>query len=122
MLLKQIKKELNKYSSPERKKANESFFKTGKGEYGEGDIFIGVRVPDLRKIAEQFSASISDQIQKNDFSVLEKLISSKIHEERFLALIFLVNFFPTYPVSNKPVSNNPVRRTQIGSKISAFVF
>ena len=61
------------------------------------NIFIEVKVSALRKIAKKFSAQISDQIQKNDFSVLEKLISSKIHEERLLALIFS---FPAYPVSN----------------------
>ena len=76
------KKELKKYSSKERKKKNEYFFKTGKGEYGEGDIFIGVRVPDLRKIAKQFS--------QLSFQELQKLISSKIHEERLLAILILV--------------------------------
>ncbi len=80
-----MKKELKKYSSEKRKKSNEWFFKTGKGEYGEGDVFIGVRVPDLRKIAKQFSAI--------DLKTLEKFLQSKIHEERLLAVIILVNKF-----------------------------
>ncbi len=63
-MLQKIKKELKKYSSSERKKANERFFKIGKGEYGEGDVFVGVSVPDLRKIAKQFSAEVFPQIQK----------------------------------------------------------
>jgi 3-methyladenine DNA glycosylase AlkD len=81
MLIK-IKKELRKYASVERKKTNEWFFKTGKGEYGEGDIFIGVRVPDIRKVAKRFCDT--------ELNVLEKLLYSKIHEERLLALLILV--------------------------------
>lgn len=83
MIYLSIKKELKKYSSPERKKSNEWFFKTGKGEYGEGDKFVGVRVPDLRKIAKQFS--------ELSFEELEKLISSKVHEERLVAILILVH-------------------------------
>ncbi len=81
-MLNKIKKELKKYTSVERKKTNEWFFKTGKGEYGEGDIFIGVRVPDVRKVARQFFDT--------ELNVLEKLLYSKIHEERLLALLILV--------------------------------
>jgi 3-methyladenine DNA glycosylase AlkD len=81
-MLSKIKKELRKYASVERKKTNEWFFKTGKGEYGEGDVFIGVRVPNLRKIAKQFS--------EVDLEILQKLLYSEIHEERLLALLILV--------------------------------
>ncbi len=56
-------------------------------------------MPDLRKIGNQFSAEVFSQIKKNDFSVLEKLVSSKIREERLLSLIFLVNLFARYRVS-----------------------
>jgi len=58
------------------------FFKTGKGEYGEGDIFAGIKVPVSRKIANQF-------IDLN-FVDLQKVIQSKIHEERFITLLILV--------------------------------
>ena len=79
---KEIKKELQKYASLERKKTNEWFFKTGKGQYGEGDIFIGVRAPDVRKVAKQFiETGLPD---------LEKVLQSEIHEERLLALLILV--------------------------------
>ncbi len=79
---KEIKKELQKYASLERKKTNEWFFKTGKGQYGEGDIFIGVRAPDVRKVAKQFiETGLPD---------LEKILQSEIHEERLLALLILV--------------------------------
>ncbi len=82
MGINKIKQELKKYASAKRKKTNEWFFKTGKGEYGEGDIFIGVRVPDVRKVAKQFIDV--------DLDVLKKLLYSKIHEERLLALLILV--------------------------------
>jgi len=59
--------------------------KTGKGEYGEGDVFVGVRVPDLRKIAKQFSSI--------EFSEIKKLFQSKIHEERMLAILILTQNF-----------------------------
>lgn len=57
------------------------FFKTGRGEYGEGDIFLGVRVPVIRKIARKYrGVSLSD---------CQVLVQSKYHEERLLGLIIL---------------------------------
>jgi len=59
------------------------FFKTDKGEYGHGDLFLGVRAPQIRSIAkEHIDISITD---------MKTLICSKYHEERFLGLIILVN-------------------------------
>lgn len=80
--VKEIKKQLKKYSSVERKKTNEWFFKTGKGEYGEGDRFIGVSVPDTRKVARAFLGI--------NLSELKKVLDSEIHEERLFALLILV--------------------------------
>lgn len=61
------------------------FFKTEKGAYAENDIFIGVTIPNLRQTAKVFSTTSLDDIQK--------LITSPINEERFLALIMLVTQF-----------------------------
>ena len=59
------------------------FFKTDKGEYGHGDLFLGVRAPKIRLIAKKhIDISITD---------MQTLIRSKYHEERFLGLIILVN-------------------------------
>jgi 3-methyladenine DNA glycosylase AlkD len=58
------------------------FFKTGPGQYGEGDVFLGIRVPVVRKIAKTFTAlPLSD---------VERLLHSAIHEERLAALVILV--------------------------------
>ena len=85
MSLALLKKTLQSYASPKRKKSNEWFFKTGKGEYGYGDKFIGVSDPDNRKAAQQF--------HNLPFSGVAKLLQSKIHEERSTALRILVYKF-----------------------------
>jgi len=77
-----LKKELQKYASVKRKKTNEWFFKTGKGEYGEGDIFLGVCVPDVRKVAKNNTDINLVSLQKN--------ISSEFHEVRLCAILILV--------------------------------
>ena len=59
------------------------FFKTGKGDYGEGDVFIGLKVPVQRKLAKEFK----------DLSLAEikELLSSQVHEERLISLIILID-------------------------------
>jgi len=75
----EIKHFLRRYASPQKAKVLQSFFKTGRGQYGEGDIFIGVMVPNIRKTARQFSDL--------ETAGILKLLHSKIHEERLLALL-----------------------------------
>ena len=77
-----VKLQLKKVSSVRRKKINERFFKTEKGGYSYEDVFIGVRLPKLRLIAKK-------NIEIDNKS-LEKLIQSKIHEERLCGLLILV--------------------------------
>ncbi|MGQ4616694.1 DNA alkylation repair protein [Nocardia sp. R7R-8] len=57
------------------------FFKTGPGEYGEGDVFLGVRVPACRQVAKRFAALPLDEI--------DQLLDSDVHEDRFAALVIL---------------------------------
>jgi 3-methyladenine DNA glycosylase AlkD len=80
-----VKKALAALAVPKRQSDLERFFKTGPGEYGEGDIFIGVTVPQSRSVAKQFL--------QMPISELQKLAKSKIHQERFVAEIILQNYF-----------------------------
>lgn len=80
-----IKTELKQLSDPSHAKKLQGFFKTGKGEYGEGDIFIGVRVPDQRRTAKKYW-----NIPLTDVLVLLK---SEIHEYRLTALFILIQQF-----------------------------
>ncbi|MFA5318093.1 MAG: DNA alkylation repair protein [Patescibacteria group bacterium] len=80
-----VKKELKKYVDLEKAKILQRFFKTGKGEYGAGDVFIGVTVPNIRKVAKKF--------QTMQLKEVELLLHSKIHEERLCAALILVEKF-----------------------------
>jgi len=84
MISKEVVNALKLVATEERRKVNEWFFKTGKGEYGYGDIFLGVTAPEIRRIAKKFSQKISLQ-------ELTELIRNPIHEIRLCALIILVN-------------------------------
>lgn len=76
---------LKALATPDRAKNAAWFFKTGPGQYAEGDQFVGVTVPDTRKLAKQF---------KNlPFSELNLLLSSPLHEERLGALLILIEQF-----------------------------
>jgi 3-methyladenine DNA glycosylase AlkD len=69
----------------ERAQAVQRFFKTAPGEYGERDVFVGLRVPEIRKLAKEYHAlSFSETIQ---------LLQSSIHESRLLALFILVRAY-----------------------------
>ncbi len=78
-----IKKELQKHARPDKAKILQRFFKTGKGQYGEGDKFIGVTMPEQRAIAKKFTQLSLTEIQA--------LLNSKVHEHRMTGLIVLVN-------------------------------
>jgi 3-methyladenine DNA glycosylase AlkD len=83
MTVKQIIKELEKYGSPQRAKHSLRFFKTGKGQYGHGDLFYGASVPEMRIIAKKyFYISLGD---------VQKLLKNKYHECRLVALLILVD-------------------------------
>src|SRR5690606_25895446 len=80
-----IRKRIKEESNPEQAKILQRFFKTGKGEYGEGDIFAGIKVPVQRKIArENRNATIKE---------LYDLLHSPVHEERLIALFILIDKF-----------------------------
>ena len=82
-MLTQIKRDLAQLKNPDRAKNLTWFFKTGKGQYGEGDIFLGIPVPEQRKVAKKHTV-----LSLND---LQELLKSKIHEHRFTALLILIS-------------------------------
>lgn len=80
-----IRKRLRKLGSKRQAAISQRFFKTGPGEYGEGDIFMGIRVPELRKLAKEYRDLPIEEV--------EDLLQSHIHEERLLALFIIVGVF-----------------------------
>lgn len=81
----ELKKDLRDLAEPGRAINSQWFFKTGPGEYGEGDKFLGVTVPNTRLVAKKYK-----ELPVKD---LKQLLDSKWHEERLLALIIMVNQF-----------------------------
>lgn len=77
-----VKQELRKYTHDDIDKFKH-FHKTGKGGYAENDIFLGIKVPDIREVAKQVYSDI-------ELNEVQDLLSSRYHEERLCALIILV--------------------------------
>ena len=78
----QVERILKSLGTPERAKSSAWFFKTGVGQYGHGDVFAGVTVPEQRKVARQF--------RDLPLAEIDKLLANKIHECRLTALLVLV--------------------------------
>lgn len=84
-MLIELKKELEKEADPKKAKSYAMFFKTGKGEYGEGDKFLGITVPIQRKTARKYKdLPLKDAV---------KLLTSSFHEYRLTALFILIYHF-----------------------------
>jgi len=81
--LTEVRKKLRNLASADIAKTMQWFFKTGKGEYGEGDLFVGLKVPTQRKLAREF--------KDLSLSNLKELLRSKIHEERLISLFILID-------------------------------
>lgn len=77
-----IRRQLKELADADVAEHSQRFFKTGPGQYGEGDEFLGIRVPVLRKLAKQF--------RNLPVAKVEALLRSLMHEERLLALLILV--------------------------------
>lgn len=81
-MLNDLKAELSNHANADKARILSGFFKTGKGQYGEGDIFIGITVPVLRKIAKQYFRISASHI--------DKLLHSPYHEHRLCGLLIMV--------------------------------
>ncbi|MBT3297970.1 DNA alkylation repair protein [archaeon] len=99
-MLNQIKQDLNNLADKELSKNYSRFFKTGKGEYGEGDIFLGMRVPKLREVAKRY--------YEMNLTDLVKLLQTNIHEYRLGALIILVNKYKKAKKNNNDLEQRKI--------------
>ena len=92
-MMKIIHEEFKKMSNQEHAALLQKYFKTGKGEYGEGDIFLGLHVPTVRKIAKKYRIL--------SLSEASEFLKSPFHEERLFALFVLVELFKRANEENK---------------------
>jgi 3-methyladenine DNA glycosylase AlkD len=109
MSLTEIKKEIKKNANPQKAELLQRFFKTGPGQYGEGDIFLGIMVPVQRSIVKKYK-----DLPLKD---VKELLYSNLHEERLIALLILVeqynkgdeqkkeNIFTFYHLHRKRINN-----------------
>ena len=81
-MIKKLEEDFIRLKNPAKAKILSGFFKTGKGQYGEGDIFLGITVPLQRKLAHKYPDL--------KMSSLQKLLNSKTHEYRLTALLILI--------------------------------
>lgn len=104
-----VMRDLNAVAKKEKKAILQRFFKTGDGDYGEGDVFIGVMVPDQRKIAKKYRALELEEVLK--------LLHADIHGYRLTALFIIIDqyergdaelkkrIFDSYLASTKHINN-----------------
>jgi 3-methyladenine DNA glycosylase AlkD len=85
MTYKEITDHLHSLADTERAISSQRYFKTGEGEYGYGDVFIGIRMPVLREAVKKF--------RDTPIGVAEKLLRSEYHEIRMFSLLILVYRF-----------------------------
>lgn len=90
-----IRSKLQKHASKQKAEILQRFFKTGKGEYGDGDLFLGINVPQLRKLAKEYSNITTGDVLQ--------LLKTRLHEERLLALLMLVHL---YSRGDEPAKKN----------------
>ncbi len=94
MNIKVFKKELRVYATEDRAKSNAWFFKTGKGQYGEGDIFFGITVPNVRKVVKNYMLACQGKtLTEGLLKDAVELLNSKYHEERLAGCILMVELF-----------------------------
>jgi 3-methyladenine DNA glycosylase AlkD len=104
-MITELKRDLKKLENFKKSKILAKFFKTGKGEYGEGDIFLGIDVPTQRTVATKY--------KDLSFKNIQLLLSSKVHEERLIALLILVyNFQKSDLAKQKDIARYYLQNTK----------
>jgi len=97
------RRRVHEFADKNRAKFLLRFFRTAPGEYGHGDAFLGLRVPDVRKIAREFRSLARSDVRE--------LLASKWHEERLLALVILTHQFTT----GRPSERTSIYRLYLAS-------
>lgn len=125
-MIKNIKAEFKNISNLEHAAQLQKYFKTGKGEYGEGDLFLGLRVPEIRRIAKKY--------RKISISEASEFLQSQFHEERLLSLLVLADLFQKaneedkkmiyelYLKNTKLINNWDLVDTSAGCIIGGYLF
>ena len=106
-----IKITLRSLANPDIAAHSQRFFKTGAGEYGEGDRFLGIRVPVLRQHVKIFQTTTLGEIQK--------ILISPFHEERLFSLLLLVRKFSKGNEDEKTVS---IQRTRLPLSLTLLIY
>ena len=104
-MLQALRKDLKRLGSKKKAQIFTRFFKTGKGEYGEGDLFFGLTVPQSRKLAIKY--------KDLTYPELESLLKSPYHEERLIALLILVHKFQTQEMEQRRVYDFYLRHAKL---------
>lgn len=97
-----IYSELNKLRDLQKAKQLSRFFKTGNGDYGEGDKFLGITVPEIRKICKDYPVK--------DLKEIKKMLQNEFHEIRFAALVYLRRLYET--AQRKKIFNFYLKNTK----------
>lgn len=105
-----LKERLEQEADKEKVEILQKFFKTGRGEYGEGDVFLGIPVPRIRKIAKEFKDIKLEEVQE--------YLNSEIHEERLVALLILVDKLKKADESEKEKTFNFYLRNAARNRIN----
>lgn len=90
----EILEEIKALANEEFAQHHQRFFKTAKGEYGEGDLFLGIKVPPVRALAKKYYKSVS-------LEDIQALIENPYHEVRFLALMLMVALYEKTKLKNE---------------------
>ncbi len=104
--LQQVDKLLKKHASRERAILNARYFKTGIGQYGEGDVFLGITVPDTRKVVKEFESTTT-------LKDIESLLQSIFHEVRLTGALLFVFLYQRAKKSNKEKERKSVVKSYL---------
>ncbi len=102
-MLSKLIRDLENNKNKKQAEILQRFFKTGKGEYGEGDIFMGIKVPVQRSVCKRYDLELKD---------IQKLLNSKIHEHRLCGLFCLINKYKKDESLKKKIFNFYLKNAQ----------